>query len=186
MPDKFCRLHNGQEFSHKYGNLFFRQPCGKTERLVIGPDSNHVDLLIELSGKLKGHPWYILYVLLIPRRNNRPPGRYASPPLDTHEKLSAVLYDFKAFFETDGRHHIWIGSGADDGLLIYDQHNVIFAYGPMDSFENILNTYGFKRQDFWFPSPHAHSYLSTNDAEEERLMAQMHWEYFPLQESDEW
>ena len=57
----------------------------------------------------------------------------------------------------------------DHGLLVYDQHNVIFAYGPLDDFKLILESRGFHEAEFWFPAPHAHSYLPENDDEEERL-----------------
>ena len=44
----------------------------------------------------------------------------------------------------------------------------------------------FKRQEFWFPAPHAHSYQPENDEEEERLMKRCNWKYSPLKEQDEW
>jgi hypothetical protein len=45
---------------------------------VIGPSRDHIDLMVELAGELQGHPWFILYVLLVPRLGNRESGRYQS------------------------------------------------------------------------------------------------------------
>lgn len=81
---------------------------------------------------------------------------------------------------------MWVGSAANDGLLVYDHHNVIFAYGPLDRFRAILNGRNFREQKFWFPVPHAHTYAPENDAEEERLMATVEWRRSPLMPGDEW
>jgi hypothetical protein len=181
---KFSHLINDEHVVHDYGNVYFQQPCGDGYRLVIGPSTTQVNLLTELAGELEGNPWFVLYVLLVPRQGNREPGRYESVPFESLESLSQFLQDFGVFFESDGRHHVWIGSA--DGLLVYDQHNVIFAYGPLDKFEAILRSHSFRESEFWFPSPHGHSYLPENDAEEERLMNAMNWSYSPLQTGDEW
>lgn len=186
LPAKFCHLEHGEHVLHDYGNVYFEQPCGPSTRLVIGASRDHVDLLIELATQLQGLPWFVLYVLLVPRKGNRESGRYQSPPFDTHAELSAFLAAFRSFFEGDGRHHVWVGSAANDGLLVYDQHNVIFAYGPLDSFRAILDSHGFREHPFWFPAPHTHPYAPENDAEEERLMTEAEWQWSPLQPGDEW
>jgi len=185
-PDKFSRLEENESVPHDYGNLFFEESCGPTTRLVIGPTAGWVDLLIELSAELSGKPWWILYVLLVPRLGNREPGRYQSPPFETHSELSAFLAAFRGYFEGDGRHHVWIGSAARDGTLVYDQHNVLFAYGPIERFKSILRSRGYDEQEFWFPAPHTHHYHEEDDAEEERLMGELEWAWFPLQPGDEW
>jgi hypothetical protein len=96
------------------------------------------------------------------------------------------MTDFRDFFEGDGRHHVWVGSGQNDGLLVYDQHNVIFAYGPLKQYKSILLSHGFRESKFWFPAPHTHSFVPRYDDEEERLMTEHQWKHFPLQEGDEW
>jgi hypothetical protein len=186
LPAKFCHLVHDEYAPHAYGNLYFEQPMEHGRRLVIGPSEDHVDLLIELAAEFQGNPWFVLYVLLIPRQGNRAPGRYQSEPFESHAALASFLQSFRAFFEGDGRHHVWVGSAANDGLLVYDQHNVIFAYGPLDRFKAMLQARGFRDCQFWFPCPHAHGYMPENDAEEERLMAEVGWKQFPLQPGDEW
>ena len=186
FPAKFCHIERGEHVPHDYGNVYFEQPCGPSTRLVIGPSNGYVDLLIELAARLKGRPWFLLYVLLVPRQGNRESGRYQSQPFDTHAELSRFLAAFRSYFEGDGRHHVWVGSAASDGVLVYDQHNVIFAYGPISDFKTILESRGFRQGEFWFPAPHSHSYVPENDPEEERLMNEIEWRRSPLQPGDEW
>lgn len=69
---------------------------------------------------------------------------------------------------------------------MYDQHDVLFAYGPVDRYRALLTARSYRDAEFWFPAPHAHSFLPGNDAEEERLMAELPWQHFPLQPGDEW
>jgi hypothetical protein len=185
FPAKFGHLEHGEQVPHNYGDIYFEQPCGPTTRLVIGPSSDQIDLMLELSTELKG-PWFVLYVLLVPRQGNRESGRYQPEPFETHAQLSAFLMAFRSFLEGDGRHHVWVGSAANDGVLVYDQHNVIFAYGPLDRFKSVLQRRGFQKREFWFPAPHFHSYVPENDAEEERLMSEAEWQYSPLRPTDEW
>ncbi|EAQ79697.1 hypothetical protein DSM3645_24350 [Blastopirellula marina DSM 3645] len=186
FPAKFCVPQDHEYVEYDYGDLFFEQPCGSATRLVIGPSKGEVDLLTELAALSENQSWYILYVLLTPRQGNRESGRYQSTPFDTLEKLSAFMTSFQSYFEGDARHHVWIGSLSNEVLLIYDQHNVIFAYGPIDRFRAILEKHGFREEEFWFPTPHSHSYAPQYDAEEERLMKEFEWQYFPLQPGDEW
>ncbi|MBI1373930.1 MAG: hypothetical protein GC159_14500 [Phycisphaera sp.] len=181
---KFGRLEGGDEVRHDYGDAYFVEPCGSSSRLVIGPTRDHVNLLSALSAVFVGRPWFMLYVLLVPRMGHEP-GRYQSPPFESHSDVDAFLNTFREYFEGDGRHHVWVGS--DDGeLLVYDQHDVIFAYGPLRGFESILRMRGFEEKKFWFPTPHTHHYLPENDSDEERLFAEYEWQYFPLQDGDEW
>ena len=51
-----------------------------------------------------------------------------------------------------------------------DHHDVIFAYGNLDAFEKILITEGYHSKEFWFPSPHGHSYNAENDKYEDEIV----------------
>jgi hypothetical protein len=182
---KFSRLVGDKQVPHEYGNLYFEQPCGDGSRLMIGPSHDQIDLVIELAAELQGNPWFVLYVLLVPRCGHREPGRYQSEPFESHADLAAFLRSFRAFFEGDGRHHVWVGSAPNDGVLVYDQHDVIFAYGPIDRFKALLASRGFREREFWFPSPHSHNFRPEYDAEEERLMSEVAWKRFPLGPGDD-
>jgi hypothetical protein len=183
---KFASLdEQGNGVDHDYGNRFFRQPCGNSHRLVIGASRSNVKLLDRLSTTFSSQRFYVLYVLLLSHAGRRP-GRYQSPLIESHEDLQLFIWTFQLFFEGDGRHHVWIGSPDSNDLLVYDQHDVIFAYGSLDAFEAILIDEGFSQAEFWFPCPHSHSYDPANVTQEEELLAYWDWVYHPLQDGDEW
>lgn len=176
---------DGNSIDHDYSNRYFRQPCGNAQRLVIGASQDNVKLLDQLAKAFTTQRFYVLYVLLVSHAG-RKPGRYQLPLIENHEDLQLFLWTFQNFFEGDGRHHVWIGSPDSNDLLVYDQHEVIFAYGDLDNFESILVENGFSVAEFWFPCPHVHSYDPANANAEDELMAYWYWQYFPLQAGDEW
>jgi len=55
-PAKFCHFLQGQPIRHDYGNLYFRQPRGTSECLMIGPSRDQVDVMIDLATALRGNP----------------------------------------------------------------------------------------------------------------------------------
>lgn len=184
--DKFAIFSESKEWvAHDYGSIFFRQPMSSGERLVIGPSRGHVEVMLALAQTWRTQQYYALYVLLVPH-SRAEPGRYQSPLMESFEDLQTFFYTYEAFFETDGRHHVWIGSPSNGGLLIYDQHNVIFAYGDLPRYEQVLASRSFLRREFWFPCPHRHSYPATNVQQEEELLRHFAWQHSPLQEGDEW
>ncbi len=183
---KFGTLDSqGEAVVHDYGNLYFRQPCGDGERLVIGPKSSQVKLLDELAATFATQRYSILYVLLLAHAG-RTPGRYQSPLIGSHEDLQLFIWTFQTFFEGDGRHHLWIASPDSSDLLVYDQHDVIFAYGDLDAFETVLKSHQYQDKEFWFPSPHTHGYDPANAQAEDELLSFFEWQYFDLQPGDEW
>lgn len=184
-PSKFMSFgENYEQVPHDYGNLFFRQPVGNVDRLVIGPSRRHLDLLLELAKATQSREFYMLYVLLEPT-SGAPQGRYESPIFDSFAQLESFCLRHREYLEGDGRHHVWVGTTNQSGQLIYDQHNVIFAYGRLAAYEHILLSKGYLNQDFWFPMPHIHGYPATPDQEREFLQV-LPWYHFPLQEADQW
>jgi len=183
---KFSILNsNGAQEAFSYGDLYFREPLTRGERLTIGPAAAHVDLMMSLAGIWPTQQFFILYVLLIPHSGARP-GRYQSPIVESFEDLQVFFYTYERFLEADGRHHIWVGSPTSDGTLVYDQHNVIFAYGDLARYEVVLRGHEFQQQPFSFPFPHCHNYPSTHTVHEEELLAHFDWQYSPLQPGDEY
>ncbi len=153
---KFMSHANGTEEPHDYGNVFQRQKTTGPERLVIGASNRHVELLRELFPHLEPEYW-VLYVLTVTTVGNEL-GRYQSPVLDA-PVLDSLLAEFDEFFEGDARHAVWIANTAGTGQLIYDQHNLIYAYGPLDTFEATLHKRGFREVDeLTVPAPHMHRY----------------------------
>jgi hypothetical protein len=176
---------NGTTVPHDYGNIYYRQSIGDSERLVIGPTDSQIKLLDGLASTFPTHRYYVLYVLLLSHSGRRP-GRYESPLIENHEALQIFMWTFQNYFEGDARHHLWIASSDSSDLLVYDQHDVIFGYGDLGTFENVLDTLGFKQSEFWFPSPHVHSYDPGNADTEDKLMSHFDWRFYDLQRGDEW
>ncbi len=85
----------------------------------------------------------MLSVLLVPRQGERQPGRYQSPLPLSLEQVATFCRRFTPFLQGDGRHHLWIGSAVNAGLLIYDQHDWIWAYGDLPAYVRVLQERGF-------------------------------------------
>jgi hypothetical protein len=184
--EKFGVFNESKEWvAYDYGNIFFRQPMSSGERLVIGPSSEQVELMLGLVQTWRTQQFYALYVLLV-SHSGAELGRYQSPLIESFEDLQVFFYTYENFLESDGRHHIWIGSPSNDGLLIYDQHNVIFAYGDLSRYEQVLASRSFTPGEFWFPCPHSHGYPPTNVQQEEKLLRHFPWQRSPLQDGDQW
>lgn len=113
-------------------------------------------------------------------------GRYQSPLFESKEQLSNFLNEFKLYIETDARHHLWIGTVDNSGLLVYDQHNVIYAYGNIKEYQAILDRNGYRMQSFSFPVPHTHHYHPQNDTYEEKILNSLDWSLFPLEDGDDY
>lgn len=166
---------------HTYGDVFEVDEG----RLVIAPSGNHTALLFELAGCWELKSFGLLYVLLV-SRTGREVGRYQSPDPLTSEELRSFLTEFGSFLEEDGRHAFWIGSVAGEGTLVYDQHNVIIAYGPIRGYRNVLERRGFVEENVSYPSPHVHRYHADLDATEERLLTTFDWLHTPLRDGDDY
>jgi hypothetical protein len=170
---------------HRYPDLFDVEKTTRPERLVIAPAEEHVELMLKLSEKMPG-PFGILYVLLLSRKGAARPGRYQSPELVDRGTMAWFMREFANYFEGDARHHVWIASPNDGSTLVYDQHNVIYAYGPVDEFRAVVEGAGLTRGPVQFPVPHVHAYNSQMDSEEERLLIWWEWRWSSLREGDEW
>jgi len=153
------------------------------DRLIIAPSANHVSLIFDLARCWQIDEYWLLYVLLT-GHEGRDRGRYESPALSSSDELKDFLTRFGPFLEQDGRHALWIGSSAGEGTLVYDQHDVIFAYGPTHAYREVLARRGFAEHDFQYPDPHVHCYYAEFDAVEDELFALWEWEQFPLQDDD--
>jgi len=157
---------------------------GGCHRLVVAPQSDQIEVLIKLLQALSG-PFWVLYVLVIDRGESGV-GRYQSPELQTREDVESLLREFRDFFEIDGRHNLWIASESGSEMLIYDRHNVIYGYGPLQQWGRALSKSELNRAaDIKFPDPHSHHYHQSMDGEERRLIAHMEWDKTALRDGDE-
>ncbi|NML66460.1 hypothetical protein HHL22_14710 [Hymenobacter sp. RP-2-7] len=184
MYAKFLYLDaSNHEAAHDYGLRFMREETPNYTRLTIGASTEGVGLLLQLCDLLTP-PFYCLYVLVIGRRNEQP-GRYQSPWLETREELVNFLLDFKQPLEADGRHHLWICSPDDGATLVYDRHNLIYAYGPLELFSDRLRKLHYREEVVVMPFPHVHYFHDTTDTQVSELLNYWEWQHFPLKEVDE-
>ena len=173
-----------EDVFYDYGKIYELEVNEYYSRIKIGASTHQVGMLIDLLYHLKP-PYYLLYVLVVSRLNNEL-GRYQSPILKTKEEVIDFLLDFKDYFETDGRSHLWIGTLENNGTLILDQHNVIFGNGPLEAFQKTLELQNYSPFEFDFPAPHIHNFHDENDTFENQILDYWDWEIFPLEESDEY
>ncbi len=177
---KFTDIDNNP---HVYHNTF---EVGKTtgpDRLIIAPASGQIDLICMLLEALPG-PFGFLYILVIPRGGSHA-GRYQLKDSITLDGIKNLLQEYRDFFEGDGRHTLFIASHTDEAMLVYDRHNVIYAYGNLDRVQAQLVKLGYQNELVRFPVPHVHHYHAELDGDEHRLLSDREWMTFPLQESDE-
>jgi hypothetical protein len=173
----------GSETEYCYANCWTEETTTGPTRLLIAPASRQADLLFQLSGCFTG-PYWLLYLLLVSRIGKRP-GRYQISAPVPRAELKLFLDQYREFLENDARHHLWIAGPQSTGLLVYDNHNVIYGYGPLACYKNVLTAAGLKgEEEIRYPVPHAHKYNAEFDAQEEVLLQEYEWRYSPLQESD--
>ncbi len=171
------------EDDYAYGRVYMLERTPTYTRLKIGAAPNGINLLLGLCETLEA-PFFCLYVLVVSRSETEA-GRYQSPPLANKAELVDFLLDYKALFETDGRHHLWVSAPGMGATLVYDRHNVLYAYGPLEKISARLDEMGYRVENFEMPFPHAHYFHAENDPAVEALLQQWDWQYFPLQEADE-
>lgn len=164
-----------------YDDVFEPQLERDPQRLLIAPSQNHIELIRRLSRELPP-PYTILYILVAPQ-SDAMAGRYMLCE-QSPETLNELLVANREFFEGDARHHLWIGSETDGSLLVYDQHNVIYAYGQIEQFSAILRAQGLHPSRVQFPFPHTHHFRSQLTHFENELLDAYHWKWNPLEDED--
>lgn len=180
---KLTRLEGSNWVRQQYAGVWQREKTSGPERLSIAPAGNHVDVLCSLLQCLP-EPFGILYVLLL-SRTGRELGRYQCPEPFSREDTISFLKSFREYLEGDGRHHIWIISLPTNATLVYDNHDLLYAYGSIAEYERILETTGLSSGTVVIPAPHGHQYNVEFDEDEERIMSFCPWLHFPLHPSDD-
>jgi hypothetical protein len=166
----------------EYPNIWARETTSGPDRLAIAPRSGYAQLLGKLCENI-APPFLLLYVLAIPRGGGEP-GRYQSNYSFSLSQLQQFLSGYSEFLEKDARHNLWVRS--DEGMLVYDRHNVIYAYGPLERFVAVLQSAGLtESNEVRFPSPHAHYYHPDFDSDEKRILHDEEWTISPLRPGDE-
>ena len=168
---------------HRFAPIYRRETmsCG-TERIVAGSPGGDLELFRALVHAMTP-PWALLYLLHTPRGEGEP-GRYASQPLEP-EAVDAFLDRFGDFLRGDARHDIWAHSPADGATVVWDRHNLIYAYGLLDAFEAVLKARGFGPGLANAAFAHIHYYRDEFDADATALLSAQDWHWSPLRPGDE-
>jgi hypothetical protein len=181
---KFGRLTpDGQDVEFRYADVYDWERTTGPARLVVAPASGQIDLLLALAECWRG-PFGVLYVLVVPRGGGQA-GRYQTPEPLMADELRSFLAAHRDFLEGDARHALWVASATGEGTLVYDRHNVIYAYGPLEAFEDVLRARGIRRGPVRFPVPHSHHYRPEFDPAERRLLSVYDWIRTPLRPDDQ-
>lgn len=128
-------------------------------------------------------PYFILYVLHTPRGEGKP-GRYQSPAIEANE-LQFFIAKFRDFLGADARFDIWAHSPSENATVVWDRHNLIYGYGPIDEFVSELRELGFSEGQIKVPVPHQHHYRNEFDEAAKELLSFFQWVYSPLRQEDE-
>jgi hypothetical protein len=182
MLYKLGTLIEDDNIEYHYEDRFTLEQTTGPDRLCIGAAKRHSDLVLALAEQLEP-PFYLLYLLHTPRGSHQA-ARYQSPALEWTEVV-ALLRQFQPFLEQDARHDLWLHAAGDQATLVWDRHNLIYAYGPLSHFETILKQHEFVQDVISVPVPHTHHYHTTFDADEDQLLNFFDWRASPLQPVDE-
>jgi hypothetical protein len=165
-----------------YNNTWCIEKYPNYESVTVAPKENQIEFMLDVLKNFEP-PYWCLYVLLVSREDNEA-GRYQCPYPMSYEEIYEFALKYKDYFETDGRHHIWMGSAKTKQLLVYDQHNVIYIYDDILKTSKYLKDKGFLEENIQFPVPHSHMYNVENDSFEIDIFKRWEWIKFPLGEQD--
>lgn len=180
FPFKISHLVDGEWAEYLHPNHFLEEPTDRRSRLVIGSRTSPIELIKRLAEELSP-PLRLLLVLHTPRLSE--PGRYESDELDL-QAVTQFLDRFRFALEKDARFDIWVDSPQTESTLVLDKHNLIFAYGDLERFREILREKGFIEEEFDLPFPHSHHFSEAFDDDERSMVSDYKWFMSPLQPGD--
>lgn len=180
--NKLERVHGGEWVRHVYPPHFIREQTTGQERLRVGMRPGSTEPLTLLLSLLP-EPFLLLYVLHTPRGGGER-GRYQSPER-SHADVADFLERFGSFLSSDARHDFWVHSPALDATLVWERHDVLHAYGPLDAFTEALQSSGFTPGNVVVPTPHVHHYHAALDSQEAALLEHLSWHRTDLRPEDE-
>lgn len=180
---KLSRKSGDDWVEHSHPAVFARQSVeGKHVRLVAGVPGGDSSILRRMLACLE-QPFYLLYVLHTPRGEGVS-GRYQSAAL-SEQSLIDFLERFSGLLGADARHDVWVHSPGGNATLVWERHNLIYAYGNVACFEAALSQMGFVHGAVDMDFPHAHHYRAEYDADAKDILTYLDWSYSPLHPQDE-
>ena len=171
------------EIEFKYADIWCIEEYLNFSRGVAAPSGGHIDLMLQIA-KTYPPPYWVLYILVVSRIGQEL-GRYQCPMPLSFSELEKFCQKYKDFFESDGRHHLWIASTLTNQFLVYDRHNVIYIYDNIDNIRNYFRKSLYDEMVVKFPEPHIHLYNEKNDVFELDIINYYEWFHTELQQQDE-
>src|SRR5688572_11125846 len=130
---KLGQFVQGDWVEYSHAAVFERQTMNDgSARLKVGVPAGDVEVPRQLTRCMEP-PYEILYVLLMPRGEGNA-SRYQGPPIELAQ-VDAFLSRYETYFRSDGRFALWIYTPR--AMLIWDHHNLLYAYGPLSGFEGM-------------------------------------------------
>ena len=180
---KLTYLVDGEWKVHSYAPVFSVSAAGGgARRIRAGVPDGDPSPFKRLVQVLEA-PYLLLYVLHTPRGEG-PAGRYQSPELSA-DQFRVFLAEFGDFLRADSRFDLWAYSPAEQATVVWDRHNQLFAYGPLDRFEAELRSLGFQSGALDVNFPHQHHYRPECDDLASALLKAFEWSCSPLRPEDE-
>ena len=177
---KMERLENDIWIRFVHQRSYILEKTTGPDRLRVGIPAQS-DEPVRLLLAMMPEPFVLVYVLHTPRGAER--GRYESPGLN-RAQVEAFLHEFHAYLTEDARHDLWILSPAAHITLVWDRHDILFAYGPLTSFISSLEDAGYLPDAPSIPIPHAHLYHAEFDRQQYALLETFDWYRTALRPSD--
>ena len=161
----------GGRAPYRHSKIWLREEVDDTERLRIGVGTGTIALLEALAAPLR-EPLFLVVVMRVPQQVEA--GRWESIPL-THPEFHRFTERYGQLFEDDARAQLWVGELDGIGMLVLDEHDLIYAYGPLLRFEQVLVEHDYLPGDPQVPQPHEHRYSRQFNELESRLRRLWPW-----------
>lgn len=179
---RLAHLVDGEWKAHSHPQAFDIDPSSERSRIIAGVPAGDPAVVAHMAECLKG-PFYLLYVLHTPRGEGSA-GRYQSSLLSLAD-IKQFLVRFNSFLSSDARYDLWLHSPGEDATIVWDRHNRLFAYGPLESFSTKLASLGYSLGQIDVPSPHQHHYRAEFDEDARALLMALDWTFSSLRPEDE-
>lgn len=176
----YAAAEGWRPYSHR--PLFSVESPNGRERVLAGMPGGDPAPFARLVERLEP-PYQLLYVLHTPRGEGKS-GRYQSGELSA-EQFEAFVARFGSYLAADARFDLWAYSATDQATVVWDRHDQLFAYGPIEKYVSALRAMGFGEGDVSVSFAHQHHYRQEFDADAAALLAHLPWTRSALREEDE-
>jgi len=181
--EKLSQLNGDKWVEHSYPPVFMESKTKSAAKRILAGVPGGDWLPFERLALTLEPPLILLYVLHTPRGEGQP-GRYQSEEVSGAE-LQNFLERFGTYLSSDSRFDLWAYSPDEDAKIVWDRHNLLFAYGPTERFAVKLRELGFGVGQAKVPDPHLHHYRPEFDKQAADLLGALKWTRSPLKPEDE-